>query len=228
MVAAARSVTDLIAEIRQRSDQENSTFVSGTELEGWLNQSAADLHDLIVDHAGTDAFEADHTFTTTPGTDVYALPADFYRLASVTARLGGRWRALRASLSSERTRFEGASLPRYALAGRTTAGVAELRLVPAPTSAVQICVWYVPLAFDAVIPASLVSFNGWDEYVICDVCAKVAEKEESDSRAFLARRDRAAERITKAATRLDMGEPLRMRDVADEVMREDDEPLGLG
>lgn len=223
MVAAARTVTALIEEVRQRSDHVNSNFVTDAELEGWINQSASDLHDLIVDYAGADAFLDSETIPTVVGVSTYELAADFYRLEGVDALFGSRWRSLKPYRPSERNRFEGLGPGwtgprdvRYALAGRSSAGAQNLRVIPVPPSVVSMRVWYIPLAFETVIPSSLVSFNGWDEYVITDVIGKIMEKKQGDARPFLARRDRAAARIISAAKKLDTGALPRMRDVLEE------------
>lgn len=232
MVAAARPVTSLIEEIRQRTDHVNSNFVTNAELEGWINQSASDLHDLIVEYAGSEAFLDSETIATVAGVETYELASDFYRLVGVDARFGGRWRSLKPYTPAERNRFEGMGAGwtgprdvRYALAGRSSAGVQNLRFIPAPPSVTSVRVWFIPLAFESVVPASLVSFNGWDEYVICDVAAKVREKKEGDPRPFLTRRDRAAARIVSAAKKLDMGAAPRMRDALEEAAESDFERL---
>lgn len=220
MVAAARSVTAIIEEIRQRSDHENSDFVTDAELESWIGQSAADLHDLVIDHAGPEAFQASQTIPTVAGTDVYSLSGDFYRLIGVDVQFGSRWEAIHPYMPHERNRFDGFNgwtSPRdvrYALAGRLSSGVVQIQFIPTPQAVYQTRIWYVPLAYDTVIPYSAVTFNGWDEYIISDVCAKVLEKKEGDARPFLARRDRAEKRIISAATRLDTGGLRTMRDVS--------------
>jgi hypothetical protein len=231
MVASTRSLADLITEIRGRSDQQNALFVTDSELEVWINQSAAELWDVIIDHAGADAFASLHSFSTVAGTDIYAMPADFYRLTGVDVQFSGRWRRIDPHPIGERNLFEGGNDgwtsprdTRYRLSGRTTAGVQQLRFVPTPQAVASVRAWYVPLAYTGA--ASLVSINGWDEFVVADVCAKIFESEESDARAAIARREGARERVIRAASSLDMGEPAQMRDVAD--YRDDYEPIWRG
>lgn len=233
MVAATRSLANLISEIRARSDQQNTLFVTDSELEVWVNQSAAELWDIIIDHAGADAFASLHSFSTVASTDIYDLPADFYRLIGVDVQFSGRWRRIEPYVIGDRNRYEDAegwSGPhdvRYKLGGITTAGVQRLRFIPTPQAVFSCRAWYLPLAYTVSGAASLVSVNGWDEFVVADVCAKVLESEESDARHMIARREGARERVIRAASSLDMGEPKTMRDVAD--YREDFyEPIWRG
>lgn len=239
MVAAVRSLADLQTEIRQRCDQEGTTFVAdATELANWINQSAAALFDLILDYAGQEAFLTRDDLSIVAGTDTYDLPTDFYRLVGVDVLFDGRWKALDRGGFIDRNRWQDAGWTsprdtRYMLRGRTTAGVQQIMFIPEPTGAFDVRVWYLPLATTITTgtppedPAvSLVSFNGWDEWIVCDVCAKVLEKEESASRPFLQRRAETQLRIIAAAKQLDSGEPLRMRDVLEERGAiEDVEPL---
>lgn len=239
MVAAARSISSIIAEIRERSDHVNSDFVTNTELEGWVNQSAADLHDLIVDYAGPEAVQVSAVLTLTGGTDTVLLPDDYYRLVGVDAKFD-RWRPLRPFAPAARRRLEqrpGWTGPRdsyYRLVGRTnpalvpTGAAALLQFIPEAPRNIELTVWYIPLAFDALLPPTggdplpgrpgplLTTWNGWDEYIICDVAAKILEKKEGDQRPFIARREAARARIISAASKLDTGEPARVRDASAE------------
>lgn len=229
----------IVAEIRERSDHQGSDFVTDDELAGWVNQSAADLHDLIVDYAGPEAVQHSADLTLVAGEDTIELPPDYYRLVGVDALFGGRWLPLRPYAPRQRRRFQpgpGWSGPRdaqYRLVGRKDpaawgAATALMSFVPRAPRDVQITVWYIPLAFHAAKGGDqqicqglcphplLTTWNGWDEYVISDVCAKIQEKREGDPRPFAVRRDRARARIISAAVAFDTGEPARIRDAREE------------
>ena len=90
----ARTVTlaSLQAQVRQRADMLASSFVTDDELAEYINQSVAELYDLLV--------QTDEDFYTrgleqTVTTPAIALPADFYKLRGVDARVSGNeFRAL--------------------------------------------------------------------------------------------------------------------------------------
>lgn len=253
MVAPVRTLSSLIEEVRARCDQESSTFITDAVLETWINQSAADLYDLIYDAAGPEALARRTTITTVPGTELYELPADHYRLIGVDVLFGTRWGQIGRASLTDRNRWQGAGWTgrhdtRYHLFGRATSALYDapsvsvpmIAFVPVPPRVASVRVWYLPLAALVITPGGggsvignpyipesspLVSFNGWDEYVVADVCAKVLEKEESASKPFVARRDAAAARVLRAARQLDSAEPLRMRDALEEALADDPEPL---
>lgn len=253
MVAPNRTLTSLVEEIRQRCDQESSTFVADTaEIAVWISQSAAALYDLILDYAGPEAFATRSTFLTVAGTDLYELPHDHYRLIGVDAMFGTKWEPLGRATIADRNRWQGEGWTskldtRYALFGRMTSAVftsnqpsvQRILFVPPPRGEVSIRVWYLPLPVTvqdstagatpggAYVPPTgpLVSFAGWDEWVVADVCAKILEKEEGAARPFVERRKEATMRIIAAAKQLDSAEPLRMRDALEEALADDPEPL---
>src|SRR4051812_1551341 len=83
------TLLELRTKSRQRSDMENSEFVSDSELTGYINSSIAELHDILAQAYGTDYFVIPYEFSTTSGEDEYELPEDFYKLHGVDAAVNG-------------------------------------------------------------------------------------------------------------------------------------------
>ena len=77
------SLSELRQLTRQRADNENSQFVTDTELTRYLNNSWGELYNLIIENFNEDYFTTSHSFSLTSGTDSYSLPSDFYKLRGV-------------------------------------------------------------------------------------------------------------------------------------------------
>jgi hypothetical protein len=148
----------------------------------------------------------------------YALPEDFYKFRKVFPIVSGkRCRPLRKfnleklgdadSLAAIYTsEIEDA---RYKIIG------SRLWIHPIPTSAAQLELWYVPQFhimrnYDDLVPHQFP--NGWEEYVIEGVAARLMEKEESDATPYRARQREILQRILVLAEDRDVGEPHQMQD----------------
>ena len=77
------SLSELRQLTRQRADNENSQFVTDTELTRYLNNSWGELYNLIIENFNEDYFTTSHSFSLTSGTDSYSLPSDFYKMRGV-------------------------------------------------------------------------------------------------------------------------------------------------
>jgi len=179
----------------QRAAMLNSGFITTAEANSIINNSIAELYDLLIAARGMDWYEKvpPNSFVTDGRNPaLYALPSDFYQLITVEANLGGFNVPLMPFTHVERGR-----LSQGPVQGGTT-----------------ITVWYVPTcpllvndgdAYDGI--------NGWEEYVINDSAAHFLEKEESDANPFYKRKAELASRISRLAPDRDGGMPARRQDV---------------
>jgi len=161
-MATTRSLADLRIAVRQRADMVNNEFVTDTELDSYINQSLFELYDLLVQKYG------EHYFLTTPpyqfttdGSDMYALPADFYKGVGVDLMVGtgsSGWMTLRPFNFAERNRylFPGVqsaaglmSNMRYRYTG------SKLWLTPTPAAGQTLRLWYVPRMQELVDSSSV-------------------------------------------------------------------------
>ena len=150
----------------------------------------------------------------------YLLPEDFYKFRKVFPILSGRrGNALKkfdlADLGASDSMAALLTSPiedtRYAVIG------SRLRLHPTPTSDVTkgLELWYVPQFHTLRNLKDLIPNvfpNGWEEYVIEGVAARMLEKEESDASAQRARQKEILQRILVMAEDRDIGEPFKMQD----------------
>jgi hypothetical protein len=216
-MARSRTLTNLLLDVRQRTNQENSTFVTDAELTEYLNQELAELWTRLVLAQGQPHYRSSTTHSVVPPTALYALPADFWTLQEVTSTANGSTVTLLPFMTSEHgalinsTLLVSQSPVRY----RLQAGNIEFR--PA-TEAFTATLYYTSTSprlsaggdtFDG--------FNGFEMCAIAGVCATVFAKEDSDPRFYSEQKDRFYQVAERAAAHRDMANPERTQDVTSHV-----------
>ncbi len=177
---------------RQRADMENSKFISDSEFNGIINDSAKELYDLL-----TTTYE-DYYWTTSSisvvgGTDTYSLPDDFYKLLGVDEILNqstGQSISLKPFMFAERNAY---TQPQVSYP-------VKLHYIPTMTEMVE-----DTDTFDGI--------NGYEEYIIIDAAMKALIKEESDASALMAQKQAMIKRIQGAAPNRDAGRGQRVTDI---------------
>ncbi len=210
------TLTQLIAQSRQRADQENSLFITDAELTTYINASIAELHDLLISAYDSDYSVSSVTFNTVAGTSSYALPngvaysaaTEFYKLRGVDAAITGTdYQTLKPFNFNERNRnsevaWNALDAPnvRYRVVG------SNLMFSPAPTGVYSVKLWYIPVATKLSAGADILSdVNQFSEYVITDAAIKCMQKEESDVSVLMAQKAALAQRIMSMAQARDAG-----------------------
>lgn len=204
----ARTVTlsELRTQARQRADMVGSNFVSDSELNGYINASIAELYDLLVLNYGEEYFTSPtaHTFSTSSGTDMYDLPATFYKLSGIDVLVGSRWVPIKKYQFKERNRGQDGSRvrdARYRLHG------SKVRFTPEPTGTHSVRMWYIPAPTKLSLDADTFDgISGWEEYVVVDAAMKMLSKEESDVSVLSKEKDRLTVRIQMASANRDVAE----------------------
>jgi len=215
---------------RQRADRVNSNFVTKPELTEYINQSAFELYDILVNmfqdyYVATPAqFTSDgttslyqlpngiQTFTDQNGNSFVAKP--YYKLIGVDLGLNtaaNGWVTVNKFNFIDRNRFV------YPNTASTIYGVFNLQyrvlgdkieFIPTPTSGQPIRLWYVPRMESLLQDTdTLDGVSGWTEYVIIDAAIKILQKEESDVSVLQAQKQAMLARITQAAANRDAGQP---------------------
>jgi len=221
-MARPTNLGELKTRCRQRADMENSGFVDDSELVVYINESLAELYDLLVLKYGEDYFTnpKPYELSIDGSKDVYNLPRDFYKARGVDLIIGAKEAiSLRQFMFSERNKYSnsylytwgqsGASSARYRIIGR------KIWFIPSATSAKNIQIFYIPHApvleddadeFDAI--------NGWEQYIIVDTAIKMLSKEESDISALSLEKANLIKRINSSARNRDAGRSQRVSDVS--------------
>lgn len=214
------TLLDLRNAVRGESDIVNSTqFFTDTLLNSWINSSAFELYDILIQRYADHYFVAAPFRIVTDGTnDHYNLPADFYKGIGLDLYLSN-------SADSKVTleQFQYADRNKYSVPNfQTFYGVTNLRylylesqvwLTPLPAGNQNIDLLYIPRMSQLVADGDTFDgISGWLEYVIVDVCIKVCGKEESDSADFKDRKAKLMKRIENAAENRNAGSPPKVSD----------------
>lgn len=215
----AKTVTllNLRTQAQQRSNMENSGFITTAEWNTMINSSCDELYDLLI-AAYVEYFLSTSTISVLSGTDTYPLPADFYKLVGVDLVLDSNGNAvsLKPFQFGERNSFlftptwntVGASYLRYHLQG------ANVRFVPIPNTAQTVKLWYAPARANLVLDADTFDgVDGWEEYAVLDVAIKALLKEESDASALMIQKEAMRKRIEQLVNDRDIGAPSRVTDI---------------
>lgn len=220
----------LMTAVRQRADMTTAGyapsltgtafFVSEPELISYINQSYFELYDLIVAAFGNNYYVASpYQFTTDGVNEMFALPADFYKLLgvdlSLTGGTPGSWLTVRGFEFNDRNRY---SVPNF----QAFYGVTNLRfrlngnslwLTPTPSSGQVMQLWYIPrLTTLAALADTADGISGWTEYIIVDGAIKCLQKEESDVSILLAQKQALIQRIEAMAENRNAGPPPKVVD----------------
>jgi hypothetical protein len=213
---------------QQRADRVNSNFVTKEEWNSYINQSYAELYDLLVTLYEDYYVAAPLTFITDGSTNQYTLPNGsnfngapaFYKLLGADCGLGANgnaWVTLH--------KFEFISRNRYVFPNVTSTflGVFNLRyrvvgntlfFIPTPSANQYIRLWYIPRVNTLLKDSDMLeSVSGWIEYVIVDAAIKCLQKEESDVSVLLAQKQMLIDRIQSSAMNRDAGQPDTISDI---------------
>lgn len=215
-MASTKTLAEIRTQVRQRADQENSKFISDSELLSYINASYAELYDILVS-AFADYYISSETFTLS-GTNLRALPSDFYKLRGVDYQISnGEWITLykfnferRNSKNREIIRtYRGEPTRQYRLQG------SNLRIEPENQADGTYRIWYVPNFTALSADTDTVDgVNGWEEYIVVDAAIKCAIKDEmTDYTGLMAQKAALSKRIHDMAAERDAGEPEVIGDV---------------
>lgn len=202
--------------IRQRTDMEQSQFVRDPELNGYINSSLQELHDLLVAAYCEDYYMSEYDFTTTAGVKSYVLPTDFYKLRGVDVQNGSQWATVKRFNFNRRNQDQNSQtwnllgLPylEYRLVG------SNVLFNRAPTAPSNIRLFYYPKAIQLVADTDIYDdFNGYAEYIIADCCIKCLAKEESDTQVYAMQKQGLHDRLTVMAQNRDANEPESVTDI---------------
>lgn len=163
----------LIERAYYEADMEGSTFPDRSKVLADINDALAELHELLTTE---DYFHSTEPITLVAGTEAYALPADFYKPVMVWKNSSGR--------RYEVPRFTYADLSGYSTTGPAASGTVEL--------------WYAPQLKRLKKDSDRVTValpNQWDSFASVHAAVKMLMREESDSSALQAERNRLLQRI---------------------------------
>lgn len=229
-VVPSLSGNDCLGSLRlqaqQRADRVNSNFVTKTEWNNYLNQSAFELYDLLVTTYEDYYLAEPYVFQTDGLTSDYALPngvltgvdsvqsRPMYKLMGVDLGLANNnnaWVTIKKFDFIQRNRYVypnitstymGVFNMRYRVMG------SKLHFIPTPSAGQYVKVWYVPRMERLLKDTDMLDgVSGWTEYVIVDAAIKALQKGEEDVTVLMAEKQMLTDRIQSSAMNRDAGQP---------------------
>lgn len=208
-----RALSDLIADVRSRSNMEGSEFITDAEITEVLNQELAELHGRLATNEGQPHFRSSTTIAVTAATALYALPDDFWRVQEVTANISGIVRNLAPFMATERARLLNSQLYSYRDSPQYRIQANNIEFLPA-TQSYAASLYYIAASPRLVDPSDTVDgFNGYEVAAIHGAVVFCLQKEESDASVYAAMKDRIYRQIDALAAQRDGSHPERVTDV---------------
>jgi hypothetical protein len=238
----------IVKAARQKAGMDVSpsdTFVTDEEAAYLVDRSMCALYDLLILNQGEEYYAKEVPIAvvpfTTPGTNIYDLPADFYRTTGLyiqapalygffpvepfmekdvaflrTQGIIGFWNPTQVKfrLTGVQGRAFNTTLPVIA-----DFPVARIELLPEPRTPFTLFLRYIPTCERAPYVASPFEdqiydgIDGWEEWSILDVAIQMVIKEERDPSALMNERARVEARISALAGSRDAVDPERVVDV---------------
>lgn len=212
--------SDVRESIRVRYDLpafSSTTFVTTTAVNALINASLQAYYGLLLECYGDNYFATSETLTTVASIPLTSLPVRFMKLIALHwQRDSATFEKMKpATVDDIQIADRGAVswaqyCPRYRLSG-----LSSLEWFPTPGAAYSVRCDFVRLPEDLVDDTDFFEAgNGWEEWVIADVCRKIAEREEKDDKAdrYMGKRNEAEGRIRAQAPERDEGEAVQLRD----------------
>lgn len=199
------TLEDIREDIRTRYDLPaftSATWETTNQVNRMINQSIQALSAVIMDSISDEYFATYEDITTAANIDLVSMPDRCARLIDVTW-LKDTDQTVKLTQADARdirkSGYEPKSwdswTPRY-----KTHGNNALRLFPTPSEAYTLRITFLQLPEDLSADDDVFEAGpGWEEWVISDVCAKLAIREEKDAAIYLSMRADAEERIRNQA-----------------------------
>lgn len=215
------SLGEIRLRAQQRADMQNSTFVSKSEWNYYINQSYYELYDLLIT-TYEDYYVAPRLTFATTGSQSYALPnGSNYSSAPAFYKMFGVDLGLDSSNNAYVTlkKFDFIQRNRYVFPQITSQllGVfslqyrvvgANLMFIPTPSGGQTVGLWYFPRLTTLLQDSDIMDgISGWTEYVIVDAAIKALNKEESDVTSLMNDKMLLKQRIEQSAANRDAGQP---------------------
>lgn len=201
---AIKTLAYLRSRVRKAADMVNSKFVSDAEINEYINESAAELYDLLV-AANVDYYNTTLAFSISSGS-TYALPVDFYKLRGLDINSSGEYIPVYNYNYLERNLLQNITIGtyysnvQYAIVGN------NIEFLPAANAIGSYRLRYVPYFVEMDDDADTFDGkNGFEKYIIVDAAIECKDKEESDTSRLQSAKNALLQRIQAMALNRDYG-----------------------
>lgn len=221
----ATTLLDLRNLVRQRSNMEKNYFVSDAELTSYINNSLAELDDILIteyEDYRVNTFQA--YLPPDASNNIISVPSNFYKLRGVDFSKDdqpNRWYTLYPFQLTERNRNNNTLNNMIAPWGNMRLSYhlsdAGIIIEPAQSCGGKYQIWFVPKFLQLVEDTDTLTIQmdtqAWIEYVAVDCCIKVFNKQNMDPSGFMAEKAALKQRIVSAAKNRDAAAPKRVANV---------------
>lgn len=219
----AVNLATLRRRVRRRSDAGGDLRrFPDSEVDDCINEGIAQFHSEIVRASGQGFEEAEFSFVTVSGTNVYPLPAEFLQVRAVRLIEGDRVRSLRVfsewdvDILKNTDLWINAGVAFYRLLG------SNIELEPMPKSAVTCTVKYVNTAVKLVSDLNAIDgINGFEEFVVLWAAEVICTQNNEQDRVqlMMARRQEILDRMVAIINNRNDAEPPTVGDAARRLYR---------
>lgn len=217
-MSRTRTLTNLIADCRNRVGMENSDFVTDAEITEWLNQHIAELHTELDTCIGPGYLRGTQSISVLGNsTRTYALSASVWRVIYAQGSIGGIRFNVPNFMEVERVHLQNAGafgMP-YPLSYQTAYRIVGDNIEIEPDKqAFTLSLGYVPPPTRLTTGSETFDgYAGYEMYPIWATCADMLAKEESDPTYFMGQAQRIMEHIKSVGAARDAANPERVTDV---------------
>jgi hypothetical protein len=176
----ATTLAQMRTRVRELADMQDSTFVTDSELAGYLNRALWALDDLL--HNTWEDYYAVEETVTFSGTS-YTLPSDFYRLIAVDVRGStGAWVGLTQYNVADRNLYRNSTLTTPEAQAYRLSGRRSLLFLPGFSGNVDARLIYYAQQPALALDSDTRDYpNGWEEWAILKAAIVCLGKEERDA-----------------------------------------------
>lgn len=207
-MADTLTLLQLRTRARERADQVNSTFVTDSELTGYINSSYQEFYDLLTNSV-EDYNISTSSFTIASG-NTQAAPSDFYKVRGIDDMTDPDYPTIVKRFNwNERNDYNRRSdiAWKYSPVEYRIVG-SNLMFLPASQAQRPYKLWYVPICTLLVADGDTAAgINGWLEYVVIDAAIKMLIKEESDTKVLFRAKKEIIDRIEAMSIKRDQSLP---------------------
>ncbi len=211
----ATFLQDIITITRQRSGMENNYAVSDIELSGYINNSLAELDDILVtDYEDYRLATFQSVLPADGQSNQIPIPSNLYKLRGVDYLVNGagsRWITLFPFQLPDRNKDTGIQVRTYRNNLSYRLGDASIIIMPQVQAGGTFQVWYtpkfVPLATLSDALNIQMDTQSWVEYAVVDCCIKIFNKQNLDPSAFMQEKMLLQARVRAAAKNRDSAGP---------------------
>ncbi len=226
------SLLGIRKQAKLRADRVNSSFVTDSEWNQYINTSMYELYDLLItlyeDYylARPISFIADgatYLYALPDGTNTFTdqltntpvIPPAIYKLKGVDLALQT---ANNAFVTINKFNFIDRNRFVYPNTASTIYGVFNLQyrmmgnnieFIPTPSAGQQLRLWYIPRLTNLLQDTDVTQtgISGWNEYIIVKAAYYALTKEEADTSSLVMQLQSLNDRITSSASNRDDGQP---------------------